>query len=73
MTPARNRARFSRVSSNERDLGEARASSGLVYNIQVESSLLHGLKQDAESVFQVEVMGRTCVVEERFPNLLGSG
>jgi hypothetical protein len=63
MTPARNPARFCQVSSNQRDLGEARASSGRVYNVRVESSLLHGLKRDAESVFQVEVMRRTGVVQ----------
>ena len=73
MTPARNQARFCRVSSNQRDLGEVRASSGLVYSVRAENSSLHGLKQDAEGVFQVEMMRRTGVVEERFPDLLGSG
>ena len=73
MTPARSPTRFCRVSSTERDLGEVRASSDLVYDVRVESSLLHGLKQDAESVFQLEMMRRTCVVEQRFPDLLGSG
>jgi hypothetical protein len=63
MTPVRGRARFYQVSSNERDAGEACASSDPVYNIQAESKSLHGLKPGAESVFQVEVMGRTGVVQ----------
>jgi len=66
MTPARNLARFCRVSPNQRDLGETRASSDPEYNVRVENSLLHGLKRDAEGVFQVKVMDEPALSSNDF-------
>lgn len=55
--------------------GRAGISTYVGDDIRVESRLLHGLKQGAEREFQVkvdQVMGRTGVVEEGLPDLVGS-